>query len=72
MIDVSEMTPVEIQQAGLAILAREMGVVGFVRFIQQYELGSGDYTIDRRQWLDHLTVDDVLELIQTEQESGDE
>ncbi len=68
MIDVDRMTPVEIQQAGLIALAQELGPVGFIRFMQQYELGKGDYTADRRRWLDRLTVDDVLELVQAEQD----
>ena len=72
MIDVNHMTPVEIQYAGSAILAQELGPIGFIRFIQQYELGKGDYTTERRQWLDRLTVDDVLELVQAEQDDHSE
>lgn len=68
MMDVSEMTPVEIQRAGLAVLARELGPVGFIRFVQQYELGYGDYTVERHQWLDDLTIDEVLSLVQSEQD----
>jgi hypothetical protein len=66
------MTPVEIQRAGLAVLVQELGPVGFVRFIQQYELGKGDYTAERRQWLDRLTVDDVLKLAHAEQDNYEE
>jgi hypothetical protein len=67
MIDVNRMTPVEIQKAGLSVLIQELGPVGFIRFIQQYELGEGDYTAERHKWLDRLTVDEVLELVQAEQ-----
>lgn len=67
MINVDQMTPVEIQKAGLTVLAQELGAVGFVRFIQQYELGKGNYTKDRHQWLDQLSSDDVLKLIEEEQ-----
>jgi hypothetical protein len=68
MMDINRMTPVEIQYAGSAILAQELGPIGFIRFIQQYALGKGDYTAERHQWLDRLTIDDVLELVQAEQD----
>ena len=70
-LDVDQMTPVEIQKAGLVVLVQELGAVGFVRFIQQYELGKGNYTKDRHQWLDHLSNDDVLRLIEEEQNKLD-
>jgi hypothetical protein len=72
MIDVRHMTPVQIQEAGLRILSRELGPVGLIRFLQQYELGSGDYTKERRQWLDHLSVEDVVKLVQAEQNADEE
>ena len=53
-------------------LAQELGPVGFIRFMQQYELGKGDYTVDRRRWLDRLTIDEVLSLAQAEQEESDQ
>lgn len=71
MINVDQMTPVEIQKAGLTVLAQELGAVGFVRFIQQYELGKGNYTKDRHQWLDQLSSGDVLRLIEEEQNNLD-
>lgn len=71
MINVDQMTPVEIQKAGLTVLAQELGAVGFIRFIQQYELSKGNYTKDRHQWLDQLSSDDVLRLIEEEQNKLD-
>ena len=41
----------EIRLAGLEVLARELGPVGMVRFLQQFETGRGDYTAERDQWL---------------------
>lgn len=71
-MDVGNMTPVEIQKAGLKVLARELGAVGLIRFLQLYQLGSGDYTVEHRQRLDHLTVDEVLQLVRAEQEAEDD
>jgi len=67
MIDVTTMTPVQIQRAGMEILAREMGIVGLIRFLQQFDMGRGNYTEDRRKWLDELSLDDVLGLLKQEQ-----
>lgn len=68
MIDTSKMTPVQIQQLGTAILLRELGPVGLIKFMQQYDLGTGDYTEERHHWLDNLTVDDVIQLALDEQD----
>ena len=46
------MTPERLRRAGLEALRRELGASGMVRFIQQFEIGSGDYTAERWQWLD--------------------
>lgn len=51
MIDVHTATPEQIRHAGIEILARELGVVGMIRFLQQFDPGIGDYTRDRDQWL---------------------
>jgi hypothetical protein len=66
VIDVREMTPLQVQQTGLAILSRELGPAGLVRFLQQFELGSGDYTAEREQWLGDMDVDAIIQLV-TEQ-----
>jgi hypothetical protein len=41
----------DLRQAGLEVLARELGPVGMVRFLQQFETGKGDYGTDRMRWL---------------------
>ena len=45
------MTPERLRQAGLNALCRELGVVGMVQFLNQFEPSSGDYTAERWQWL---------------------
>ena len=51
----------QIRQMGIEILNREMGPVAMIRFFQQYESGSGDYTAERHLWLDNMTVEDIAE-----------
>lgn len=45
------MTMDQIRAAGLDALARELGAVGMVRFLQQFETGRGDYSADRHDLL---------------------
>jgi len=53
------MTPATLEQIriqGLKALADELGPVGMVRFLQQFETGHGDYTQERHRWLAGLSV----------------
>jgi hypothetical protein len=50
----------QIRVAGLEVLARELGVVGMVRFLQQFETGYGDYSKDRHAWLDDQDLEEVV------------
>jgi len=38
------------------------------RFLQQFEIGSGDYTQNREEWLKGLTVHDVVAEIKSRRE----
>lgn len=42
----NDLTPLQLRQKGLAALVQALGAVGMVRFMQQFEAGSGDYTRD--------------------------
>lgn len=58
------MTLDQIRAAGLDALVRELGPVGMVRFLQQFETGRGDYTREHHEWLDDADLDAVLKEIQ--------
>ncbi len=62
-MNVQMMTPQQIRIAGLEALSRKLGVVGMIRFMQQFEMGRGDYSRDRHQWLDQYSVDDIAKMI---------
>ncbi len=44
-------TITEIRREGLEVLAKTLGPIGMVRFVQSFDLGRGDYTKERSQWL---------------------
>jgi len=45
------MSPNQIRSAGLAALIKSLGPTGMARFIQQYDMGTGDYTKDRSNYV---------------------
>ncbi len=57
------MTMPEICREGIEALMERLGPDGAIRFLQHFESGRGDYTKDRRQWLDGLTTDQIAEAI---------
>jgi hypothetical protein len=66
------MTLDQIRKAGMRALARELGPVGMVRFLQQFETGDGDYTTERHQWLDDADAGEWVKRIRDEKRaSGD-
>jgi len=50
----------EITQDALAVLYREIGIVNTVRFLNQFTVGHGDYTAERRELFDGMTVEDIV------------
>ena len=61
------MTLGQIRDKGLEALSRHLGVVGMVRFLQQSELGWGNYTEERYQWLGDPDLNDVVKKIQAKE-----
>jgi hypothetical protein len=54
----------EIRQQGYSALNKALGIAGTLRFLQQLEVGYGDYTKEREQWLDQLSIDDFRNFVQ--------
>ena len=67
-----KMTPIELQRKGFQALVEALGLVEAIRFIHQYDSGSGDYTKERHQWLDQLTMDDILADLEQRQQTKKE
>lgn len=54
----------DIHRAALEALRSELGLAGMVRFIHQFDKGSGDYTAERAQLQAGMTMEDVMTSIQ--------
>ncbi len=55
------MTLNEIRRRGIEALVRDLGPVGAARFLQQFETGSGDWTKERHEILDKVTLGELRE-----------
>jgi len=56
----------EITQDALRVLYREIGLVNTVRFISQFTVGFGDYTKERKQLFQDMTLEDIVTEIKDE------
>lgn len=54
------MTTEQLRVRGLAALRQALGRAGMVRFLQQCDRGSGDYTRDRREWVGQLSLEQIM------------
>lgn len=54
-----QLTIDEIKRKGFAVLMKELGPVGYARFMQQFVGRKGDYTKDRAQWIDKVDLSDL-------------
>jgi hypothetical protein len=54
------MNPAFIRKAGLEAVAKKLGPLGMVRFLQQFETGRGDYTKERGQLLKDMNIQEII------------
>jgi hypothetical protein len=66
MSQITNLTPVEIQKAGWKALKKQLGLVGALRFLLQYEKGEGDYTKLRRELFKDETVESLIDKMRKE------
>lgn len=60
MIDVTKLSQAEIRRLGIEALTKALGPAGMVGFMQQFDMGSGDYTRDRDQILGNPTIEEIV------------
>ena len=54
-----KLTPEQIRRKGLTALRRELGKAGMIRFMQQFDNGSGDYARERHAWVDQTSLENI-------------
>ena len=58
MLNVNLSNPIEIRNVGIKALQEALGPVGLVKFMQQYDMGYGDYTKEKQEQPD-ISLDEV-------------
>ncbi|MFZ3166146.1 MAG: hypothetical protein WA130_00935 [Candidatus Methanoperedens sp.] len=58
----------EIRKDGFEILAKSLGPIEMVRFIQSFDMGRGDYTKERSQWISE-NLDEIFKEIKEKRTS---
>lgn len=64
MVEVNLNNPLEIRTVGMQALKEALGPVGMVRFMQQYDLGYGDYTKEKQDAAD-IDLEEIDALLKT-------
>jgi hypothetical protein len=57
----------DITNQAIHVLSREIGAADTMRFLGQFSTGSGNYTEDRAALFDHLSLDDILNVVRENQ-----
>lgn len=63
MLNINLSNPVEIRNVGIKALQEALGPVGMVKFMQQYDMGYGDYTKEKQEQPD-ISLDEIDLLLQ--------
>jgi hypothetical protein len=51
-------------------LIQELGIVDTIRFLNQFRAGSGNYTVDRKQLFEGMSVKDIVSEIKARRTGG--
>jgi len=60
----SPMSLYEIRMEGWRALSERLGPAGAMRFMMQYDPGRGDYSKERHEIFDGLSIDELLKSIE--------
>lgn len=66
---IQTLSPGVIRKIGLDALAKALGPIGTVRFLQQFETGVGNYTKERDMWLKDIDIKDIVKEIKDKREA---
>jgi hypothetical protein len=48
---------------GFRALVDKLGIVDAIRYLHLYDPGHNDYTAERQQWLDQVSIDELARLM---------
>ncbi len=56
-------TPAELNRRAFQVLVKELGLAAAIRYVQQFDHGTGDYTAERQQWADSISLEEIEKAI---------
>ena len=59
----------EITREAISVLCDTIGVANTLRFINQYTIGSGNYTEERRDLFSGMSLDEIISEIERQREN---
>ena len=59
LTDIDSIDDLEFERRTLAAIRQELGLGGLARFLMTYRSGQGDYTAERHQWPDAITLEQL-------------
>jgi hypothetical protein len=60
MMNIDAANLYQVRHTGIHILNRELGPAAMIRFMQQYESGYGDYSKERHERIDKVSMADIV------------
>jgi hypothetical protein len=60
----------EVTQTAIRVLCREIGLTDTIRFVGQFTVGYGDYTVERDELFKDMTLDEMIEAIKQKRGQG--
>ncbi len=60
----------ELNRRATNALVREVGIVNTLRFLNQFRIGGGDYTVERDQLFGDMLVKDIIHDIKAQRRTG--
>ncbi|MHB0877812.1 MAG: hypothetical protein ACYC5O_17380 [Anaerolineae bacterium] len=64
--------PDELLRRGMRALIDSLGIVDAIRFMQAVHGTSGDYTEERRKWVDSATLEDIMAGLRAQHQVAEE
>lgn len=61
----------QVTQRATDALVRELGVIDTIRFLGQFRVGSGDYTVQRQMLFEGMSVHDLATQIKAQRAKAD-
>lgn len=52
----------DVRREGLKALRDRLGRADMIRFLQQFEPGSGDYSQDRQAWVGTMSLEEIEQI----------